>query len=58
MRAIALLDRAHRPLGVLGTGKRRRSAGEFHKPGAVLTHTPCVWLIDTYNDRVVMLHAG
>lgn len=52
---IVLLDRAHRPLGVLGTGKRGRSAGEFHKPEAVLARAPHVWVIDTYNDRIVLL---
>jgi len=52
---ILLLDRAHRVLGVLGSGKRGRSAGEFHKPEAVLARGPLVWVIDTYNDRVVLL---
>ena len=52
---ILLLDRAHRPLGVLGTGKRGRSAGEFHKPEAVLARAPHVWVVDTHNDRVVLL---
>jgi DNA-binding beta-propeller fold protein YncE len=52
---IVLLDRAHRPLGVLGSGKRGRSASEFHKPEAVLARAPYVWVIDTYNDRVVLL---
>jgi DNA-binding beta-propeller fold protein YncE len=52
---LLLLDRRHQPLGVLGTGKRGRSAGEFHKPEAVLARAPYVWVIDTYNDRVVLL---
>jgi tripartite motif-containing protein 71 len=52
---IVLLDRGHQLLGVLGTGKRGRSAGEFHKPEAVLARAPYVWVIDTYNDRVVLL---
>ncbi len=52
---ILLLDRAHRLIGVLGTGQRGRSAGEFHKPEAVLARAPYVWVIDTYNDRVVLL---
>ncbi len=52
---ILLLDRAHQPLGVLGTGKRGRSAVEFYKPEAVLARAPYVWVIDTYNDRVVLL---
>jgi DNA-binding beta-propeller fold protein YncE len=52
---IVLLDRDHQPLGVLGTGRRGRSAGEFHKPEAVLARAPYVWVIDTYNDRVVLL---
>jgi sugar lactone lactonase YvrE len=52
---IVLLDREHRPLGVLGTGRRGRSATEFYKPEAVLARAPYVWVIDTYNDRVVLL---
>jgi len=52
---ILLLDRAHRPIGVLGSGRRGRSAGEFHKPEAVLARSPYVWVIDTYNDRIVLL---
>ncbi len=52
---IALLDRAHQPLGMLGTGKRGRAAGEFNKPEAVLARAPYVWVIDTYNDRVLLL---
>ena len=52
---VLLLDRRHQLLGVLGTGKRGRSAGEFHKPEAVLARAPYVWVIDTYNDRVVLL---
>jgi DNA-binding beta-propeller fold protein YncE len=52
---ILLLDRRHQPLGVLGTGKRGRGPGEFYKPEAVLARAPYVWVIDTYNDRVVLL---
>ncbi len=52
---ILLLDRALRPLGVLGSGRRGRAATEFHKPEAVLARSPFVWVIDTYNDRVVRL---
>ncbi|RPH64027.1 MAG: hypothetical protein EHM83_08975 [Burkholderiales bacterium] len=52
---ILLLDRRGEPLGVLGTGKRGRSASEFHKPEAVLGRAPHVWIIDTYNDRVILL---
>jgi 6-phosphogluconolactonase (cycloisomerase 2 family) len=52
---ILLLDRGGRALGVLGTGRRGRSANEFHKPEAVLARAPYVWVIDTYNDRVVLL---
>lgn len=52
---ILLLDRRHQLLGVLGTGRRGRSAGEFHKPEAVLARAPYVWVIDTYNDRLVLL---
>ena len=52
---IVLLDRDHKLRGVLGSGKRGRSAGEFYKPEAVLARAPVVWVIDTYNDRVVLL---
>jgi tripartite motif-containing protein 71 len=52
---ILLLDRKGQALGVLGSGKRGRSATEFHKPEAVLARAPYVWVIDTYNDRVVLL---
>jgi DNA-binding beta-propeller fold protein YncE len=52
---ILLLDRSHQLLGVLGTGKRGRAADAFHKPEAVLARAPYVWVIDTYNDRVVLL---
>lgn len=52
---ILLLDRQHRLLGVLGSGKRGRGASAFHKPEAVLARAPHVWVIDTYNDRIVLL---
>jgi DNA-binding beta-propeller fold protein YncE len=52
---ILRLDRRHQPHGVLGTGKRGRGANEFYKPEAVLARAPYVWVIDTYNDRVVLL---
>ena len=52
---ILLLDREHRLRGVLGTGRRGRSANAFYKPEAVLARAPHVWVIDTYNDRVVLL---
>ena len=52
---ILMLDRAYRAIGVLGTGQRGRAAGAFHKPEAVLARAPYVWVIDTYNDRVVLL---
>ena len=52
---ILLLDRGHRLLGVLGSGKRGRAADAFHKPEAVLARAPHVWVIDTYNDRIVLL---
>jgi len=52
---IVLLDRKLRPLGVLGSGRRGRSAMAFHKPEAVLARAPFVWVIDTYNDRVIRL---
>ena len=52
---ILLLDRGHRLRGVLGTGRRGRGANAFYKPEAVLARAPYVWVIDTYNDRVVLL---
>ena len=52
---ILLLDRRHQLLGVLGSGTRGRAHDEFHKPEAVLARAPHVWVIDTYNDRVVLL---
>lgn len=52
---ILRLDRRLQLLGVLGSGKRGRAADAFHKPEAVLARAPYVWVIDTYNDRVVLL---
>lgn len=52
---ILLLDKGHRLLGVLGSGKRGRGPDAFYKPEAVLARTPHVWVIDTYNDRIVLL---
>lgn len=52
---ILLLDRSHRVLGMLGTGKRGRGANAFYQPEAVLARAPHVWVIDTYNDRIVLL---
>lgn len=51
---ILLLDRHHQLLGVLG-GKRGRGPNAFYKPEAVLARAPHVWVIDTYNDRIVLL---
>ena len=52
---ILLLDRNYRLLGALGTGKRGRGPNAYNKPEAVLARAPHVWVIDTYNDRVVLL---
>ena len=52
---VLLLDRSGQPLGVLGTGKRGRGPNAFYKPEAVLARAPHVWVIDTYNDRIVLL---
>ncbi|MGP1679968.1 MAG: NHL repeat-containing protein [Burkholderiales bacterium] len=52
---ILLLDQGHRLLGVLGTGKRGRGPDAYNKPEAVLARAPHVWVIDTYNDRIVLL---
>jgi len=52
---ILLLDRNLKPIGVLGSGRPGRSADAFRKPEAVLARAPFVWVIDTYNDRVVRL---
>lgn len=52
---ILLLDRAHRLLGVLGSGRRGRGPDAFYQPEAVLARAPYLWVIDTYNDRIVKL---
>lgn len=52
---ILLLDRKHRLLAVLGTGKQGRGPNAFYKPEAVVARSPFVWVIDTYNNRVVLL---
>ena len=52
---ILLLDRGHKLLGVLGSGKRGRAADAFYQPEAVLARAPHVWVIDTYNNRIVLL---
>lgn len=52
---VLLLDRSGQPLGVLGTGTRGRGPNAFYKPEAVLARMPHVWVIDTYNDRIVLL---
>jgi DNA-binding beta-propeller fold protein YncE len=52
---LLLLDRQHRLLGTLGSGRRGRAANAFYKPEAVLARAPHVWVIDTYNDRIVLL---
>jgi DNA-binding beta-propeller fold protein YncE len=52
---ILQLDRELRVLGVLGSGGPGRAPVEFRKPEAVLARAPFVWVIDTYNDRVVRL---
>jgi DNA-binding beta-propeller fold protein YncE len=52
---ILLLDRGHQLVGVLGSGKRGRASNAFYQPEAVLARAPYVWVIDTYNDRIVLL---
>ena len=52
---VLLLDARHQLRGVLGSGKRGRSANAFYKPEAVLARTPHLWVIDTYNSRIVLL---
>lgn len=52
---IVLLDRRLKAIGILGSGGRGRSATDFYKPEAVLARAPFVWVIDTYNDRIVRL---
>ncbi len=52
---ILLLDRSHRLLGVLGTGRQGRGANAFYKPEAVVARAPYLWVVNTYNDRVVLL---
>lgn len=48
------LDRQYRLLGVLG-GERGRAANRFNKPEAVIARAPHLWVIDTYNDRILLL---
>lgn len=52
---ILLLDARYRLLGVLGTGQRGRGPNAYYQPEAVLARAPHVWVIDTYNDRIVLL---
>jgi tripartite motif-containing protein 71 len=52
---IVLLDRDLKAIGILGSGRRGRTPTEFNKPEAVLARAPFVWVIDTYNDRIVRL---
>ncbi len=52
---ILLLDRNGKALGVLGAGRRGRGPDAFYKPEAVIARAPYVWVIDTYNDRIVLL---
>ena len=52
---ILLIDRNHQLKGVLGTGTRGRSENAFYKPEAVMARGELVWVIDTYNDRIVLL---
>ena len=49
------LARQGRLQGVLGTGRRGRGPNAFYKPEAVLARGPLVWVIDTYNNRIVLL---
>jgi len=55
---ILLLDRDGKLLGVLGTGRRGRDPDAFYKPEAVLARAPYLWVIDTYNDRIVLLRVN
>jgi sugar lactone lactonase YvrE len=48
------LDRQYRLLGILG-GERGRTANRFNKPEAVVARAPHLWVIDTYNDRILLL---
>jgi len=52
---IVLLDHDLKAIGILGSGRRGRTPTEFNKPEAVLARSPFVWVIDTYNDRIVRL---
>jgi DNA-binding beta-propeller fold protein YncE len=54
---IVLLDRDLKAIGVLG-GQRGRTPTEFNKPEAVVARAPFVWVIDTYNDRIVRLRVA
>lgn len=55
---ILLFDRSHRLLGMLGTGQRGRGPNAYYKPEAVMARAPYVWIIDTYNNRVVLLRVA
>ncbi len=55
---ILLLDREFKLRAVLGSGRRGRSASEYHKPEAVMARSPWLWVIDTHNDRVLRVDAG
>lgn len=52
---ILLFDSEHTLLGVLGTGQRGRGADAIYRPEAVLARAPNVWVLNTYNDRIVLL---
>lgn len=55
---ILLLDGDHRPLGVLGTGRRGRGPAAYYQPEAVVARAPHLWVIDTYNNRILLLRIG
>jgi DNA-binding beta-propeller fold protein YncE len=51
---ILRLDRSLKATGVLG-GKSGRGDDAFNQPEAVVARAPYLWVIDTYNDRIVLL---
>lgn len=52
---IVRLDDRLRMTGQLGSGRRGRAADAYYKPEAIVARGPLVWVIDTYNDRVLLL---
>lgn len=50
---IKIFDRALRPLGVIGSGRRGGGADELDRPEGVAARAGQVWIADTYNNRIL-----